>query len=75
MAALTVKIPAPLKEKLRLRAKEKKTKVSEIVRNALYREIENEGVDFVTLAAPYQGMFSGPKDLSSREGYGRSKSR
>jgi O-6-methylguanine DNA methyltransferase len=27
--------------------------------------------DFATLAKPYLGMFSGPGDLSSREGYGR----
>ncbi len=74
MTTLTVKIPDSLKDKLRIRAKKRKAQVSIIVREALCREIENEDVDFAALAAPYRGMFSGPSDLSMREGYGRPKS-
>ena len=31
---------------------------------------EEHEVDFARMAAPYRGMFKGPSDLSSREGYG-----
>lgn len=39
-------------------------------RRALTRESEEHEVDFARLAAPYRGIFIGPRDLSSREGYG-----
>lgn len=75
MKALTVKIPESLDTKLRDKAKTANEPVSEIVRRALAREIEADAVDFSKLAAPYRGMFSGPADLSTREGYGSRQSR
>ena len=74
MKAVTIKIPDSLNEKLRRRAAEQKERFSETVRRALARELESDK-DFASLAAPYQGMFHGPKDLSIREGYARSDSR
>jgi plasmid stability protein len=70
-----VKIPESLEAKLRIRAKAANEPVSEIVRRALTREMEADSVDFAKLAAPYLGMFSGPADLSTREGYGSRESR
>jgi hypothetical protein len=75
MKSLTVKIPESLEAKLRIRAKAANEPVSEIVRRALTREMEADSVDFAKLAAPYLGMFSGPADLSTREGYGSRESR
>jgi predicted transcriptional regulator len=75
MKALTVKIPEALEAKLRRKAKAAKEPVSAIVRRALDREMEADAVDFSKLAAPYRGMFSGPADLSTREGYGSRESR
>jgi predicted transcriptional regulator len=75
MKTITVKIPEALEEKLRNKAKAAKQPVSEIVRRALMREMEADAVDFSKLAAPYRGMFSGPSDLSTREGYGSRESR
>jgi hypothetical protein len=73
--SLTVRIPEALEAKLRHKAKADKETVSEIVRRALSRELEAEPIDFAELAAPYRGMFSGPADLSSQEGYGSQESR
>jgi predicted transcriptional regulator len=75
MKSLTVKIPESLAAKLRIQAKAANEPVSEIVRRALTREMEADSVDFAKLAAPYLGMFSGPADLSTREGYGSRESR
>jgi hypothetical protein len=75
MKALTVKIPEALEIKLRNRAKAANEPVSVIVRRALAREMEVDAVDFSKLATPYLGMFSGPADLSTREGYGSRESR
>jgi predicted transcriptional regulator len=75
MKTLTVKIPEALEAKLRDKAKAANQTVSEIVRRALAREMEADAVDFSKLAAPYAGMFSGPADLSTREGYGSRESR
>ncbi|MFU8894643.1 MAG: ribbon-helix-helix domain-containing protein [Luteolibacter sp.] len=75
MKMLTVKIPETLEAKLREKAKVAKQPVSEIVRRAIAREIEADATDFAKLAAPYVGMFSGPSDLSAREGYGSQVSR
>lgn len=75
MKTLTVKIPEALEIKLRNKAKASNQPVSEVVRRALVREMEADAVDFSKLAAPYRGMFSGPADLSTREGYGDRESR
>ena len=75
MKSITVKIPESLDSSLRLKAKKSGQPVSELVRRALVREIECESQDFARLAAPYRGMFSGPPDLSAREGYGSQESR
>jgi len=75
MKTLTVKIPEALETKLRSKAKAGKEPVSAIVRRALAREMEADAADFSKLAAPYRGMFSGPADLSTREGYGSRESR
>ena len=70
MKTLTVKIPEALEIKLRNKAKAGDEPVSAIVRRALAREMETDVADFSKLASPYRGMFSGPPDLSTREGYG-----
>jgi hypothetical protein len=75
MKSLTVKIPEAMEIKLRKKAQAANQSVSEIMRQALAREIESDAVDFAKLAAPYVGMFSGPADLSTREGYGSRQSR
>jgi predicted transcriptional regulator len=75
MKTLTVKIPEALEATLRRKAKAGKVPVSAIVRRALVREMEADTADFAKLAAPYRGMFSGPADLSTREGYGSRESR
>ena len=75
MKTLTLKISESLKMKLRDKAKASNQSVSEVVRRALIREVEADAVDFSKLAAPYRGMFSGPADLSTREGYGDRESR
>lgn len=75
MKTLTVKIPEALEFKLRSKAKAAKEPISVIVRRALAREMEVDAVDFSKLASPYLGMFSGPADLSTREGYGSRESR
>ena len=69
MKTITAKIPDALNEKLRKSASLKKEHFSETIRRALTRELEGD-VDFAALAAPYCGMFRGPSDLSTREGYG-----
>lgn len=75
MKALTVKIPEDLEAQLRNKAKAGNEPVSVIVRRALAREMQADAVDFAKLASPYVGMFSGPADLSTREGYGSGDSR
>jgi predicted CopG family antitoxin len=74
MKTVTIKIPDSMNEKLRKRAAAQKEGFSETIRRALARELESSS-DFASLAAPYQGMFSGPTDLSMREGYAGSDSR
>jgi predicted CopG family antitoxin len=74
MKTVTIKIPDSMNEKLRKRAAAQKEGFSETIRRALARELESSS-DFASLAAPYQGMFSGPADLSMREGYAGSDSR
>jgi predicted transcriptional regulator len=75
MKTLTVKLPEALEAKLKRKAKAANEPVSAVVRRALIRDLEADAVDFSKIAAPYRGMFSGPADLSSREGYGSQESR
>lgn len=70
MKTLTVKIPESLDVRLRRKAKAGNEPVSTVVRRALVRDLEADALDFAKLANPYRGMFSGPMDLSEREGYG-----
>jgi len=74
MKSITIKIPESLDSSLRLKAKKSGQPVSELVRRAVVREMESESDDFARLAAPYRGIFSGPADLSTREGYGSQES-
>jgi predicted transcriptional regulator len=71
MPSLTIKLPEKLSRKLRAAATRKGEGLSTLARRALTREVESPAPDFARLAAPYQGMFKGPRDLSTREGYGR----
>ena len=70
MKTVTLKIPDSLDVKIRRAITKRKESFSDLARRALAREIEEREVDFARLAAPYRGMFKGPSDLSSREGYG-----
>ena len=70
MKTVTLKIPDGLDVKIRRALTKRKESFSDLARRALAREIEEQEVDFARLAAPYRGMFKGPSDLSSREGYG-----
>jgi predicted transcriptional regulator len=71
MPSITIKLPPAMSRKLRSAATRKGESLSTLARRALVREIEAPAPDFAKLAAPYLGMFRGPDDLSSREGYGR----
>lgn len=70
MKTVTLKIPDDLDVKIQQTVAMRKESFSELARRALTRETEANEVDFATLAAPYRGMFQGPKDLSNREGFG-----
>lgn len=70
MKTVALKIPEELDMKIRQAARRGKESFSALARRALIREIEIQETDFARLAAPYRGMFEGPADLSSREGYG-----
>ena len=70
MKTVTLKIPDHLDVKIRRAIARRKESFSDLARRALARETEEIGTDFTRLAAPYRGMFKGPRDLSSREGYG-----
>jgi predicted transcriptional regulator len=75
MKTVTLKIPDNLAAKLRRTIARRKESFSDLARRALAKEIEEQEVDFVRLAAPYRGMFKGAGDLSSREGYGNKNRR
>lgn len=76
MKTFTVKIPAALDKKLRAAAKRRGHPVSVVARAALEKEADEDGVDFATAAARYQGILKGgPGDLSTREGYGNPNDR
>ena len=70
MKTVTLKIPDHLDVKIRRAVARRNESFSDLARRALARETEEHEVDFARLAAPYCGMFKGPRDLSSREGYG-----
>jgi hypothetical protein len=70
MPSVTIKLPAPLDKKLRAAARRRGESLSLLTRRALEREIMTDGPDFAALAAKQRGMFRGPTDLSTREGYG-----
>ena len=70
MKIVTLKIPDSLAVKIQRTIKRRNESFSDLARRALARETEEHEVDFARLAAPYRGMFQGPRDLSSREGYG-----
>ncbi len=71
MPSLTIKLTATLNRRLRTEAQKRKENLSVLTRRALERELSAPEPDFATLAKPYLGMFRGPGDLSTREGYGR----
>jgi predicted transcriptional regulator len=71
MKVVTIKVPPDLAKRLRRAAARRGENFSELARRALRKEVEAGGPDFATMAAPYRGMFRGPRDLSAREGYGR----
>ncbi len=71
MPSVTIKLPAPLDKKVRAAAKRRGESISLLARRALEREILPDEPDFATLATKQLGIFRGPPDLSSREGYGR----
>lgn len=70
MKTVTLKIPESLDTKIRRLLKRRKESFSQLARRALSREVE-DGRNFAHVAGPYRGMFRGPGDLSTREGYGR----
>ncbi len=79
MDTLTLKIPAVIKEKLKIYSKRKGLSRSEIVRNALLEyfnkdELANQGT-FYDLANDLAGSTTGAPDLSSNaehlSGYGK----
>jgi hypothetical protein len=47
-----------------------KERFAELARRALIAQIEQRKIDFANLAARYRGTFRGPRNLSSRKGYG-----
>ncbi len=75
MKTVTLKIPDTLDAKLRLATARRKESFSALARRALVREVEERSADFARLARPYRGMFKGPANLSSREGYGNKNHR
>ncbi|MEA3208985.1 MAG: uncharacterized protein QOE70_2042 [Chthoniobacter sp.] len=66
MKSVTLKIPDSLDVKIRRAVARRAESFSALARRALTREVEEHEVDFARLAAPYCGMFKGPRDLSSR---------
>ncbi len=75
MKTVTLKIPDSLDLKIRRAIARRKESFSDLARRALARETAHHEVDFARLAAPYRGMIKGPRDLSSREGYGNKNDR
>jgi predicted transcriptional regulator len=70
MPSVTIKLPAALDKKVRAVARARGENISEFARRAIEREVTSGGPDFATLAARYKGCVTGPRDLSTREGYG-----
>jgi len=71
MTSFTVKLPVHLDKRLRAVARRRGERLSTIAWRALEREVAAGGPDFAAVAAAHKGMFCGPSDLSTREGYGR----
>lgn len=71
MPSFTVKLPTQLDKKLRSAARRRGETLSMMARRALEREVVSGGPDFAAIAAPHRGLFRGPRNLSTREGYGR----
>ena len=73
MPSLTIKLPQKINRRLRATARRRGENLSVFTRRLLERELEKPEnrpgpePDFATLAKPYLGMFSGPRDLSARE--------
>jgi len=65
-----IKLPPALDKKAHAASRKRGESLSLLTRRAIERETTDGGPDFATLAARYQGMMRGPKNLSSREGYG-----
>jgi len=72
MKTITLKIPENLDARIRETAARRGENISEIVRRALIREVEESEPDFAKFAGESRGMYGGPRDLSQREGYGDS---
>jgi len=70
MKTVSVKISEELDARIRRALKRRKETFSDWARRALERETEEQECDFAGLAASCRGMFEGPEDLSTREGYG-----
>jgi predicted transcriptional regulator len=70
MPSLTVKLPSALDKKLRTLARKRGEKISVTTRRALEKELAGGEPDFAKLAENFRGMMKGPRDLSTREGYG-----
>lgn len=69
MKTVTLKIPESLDAKIRRALKRSNESFSDLARRALTREVE-ERRSFADAAGHCCGMFVGPGDLSTREGYG-----
>lgn len=67
MKTVTLKIPDSLAVRIRREVARRNETFSDFARRALARETEEWEVDFARLAAPYCGMFKGPRSLSTRE--------
>ncbi len=65
MAIATAKPPAPRGNKSR------NGNPTAMARRVVKQASAPDGPDFAALAANHRGMFRGPRDLSTREGYGR----
>ena len=65
MAIATAKLLTPRGNKSRKGAS------TSMARRTVKRDFRTDDPDFATLASDHRGMFRGPRDLSTREGYGR----
>jgi len=75
LTTVTREISDSLHDKIRKAITRRKETFSTLARRALRRELDAHEVNFAQLARPHCGMFAGPPDLSSREGYGNKNDR